>query len=280
MRSEEDRAYLTHKHKGGEANAKGGIYEDCYAVFQIVSCIAKYNASLDGVALQTQLEDTFVDDLLISHPDRNVYHQLKNTQELTWNTKSSERTIRSDFENQIRDCVERNEQFALKLVFSAANSKVGDDIPDNIKDYTTAEYFPFEKDLNGLVLISDTFQDALRQISVNGEKATVDELVNVAMVFLGAWRGCDNENKVSLSDIVTRAKGMKHFNLTLFPDGTISQACQDILNKIEGLQYSVCGRMFYWQLGGFTGSCPWPESKEQEIIDKKPTTRRELVAIL
>jgi hypothetical protein len=33
-------------------------------------------------------------------------------------------------------------------------------------------------------------------------------------------------------------------------------------------------------LGDFTGSCPWPEEKEQEIIDKRPTTRRELVAIL
>lgn len=280
MRSEEDRAYLANKHKGGEANAKGGLYEDCYAVFQIVSCIAKYKSSLEGVALQTQLEDTFVDDLLIAHPDKNVYHQLKNTQELTWNTKSSDRTITSDFENQIKDCQERDEQFALKLVFSAVKSKVGDKIPDSIKDYTTAEFFPYEKDLNGLILISGTFQDVLRQISVNGHSATVDELVNIAMVFLGAWKGCGNESRVRLADIVTRAKGMKHFNLTIFPDGAISQACRKILDQIEGLRYSVSGRMFYWQLGDFTGSCPWPESKEQEIIDKKPTTRRELVAIL
>lgn len=40
MRSEADRVYLANKHRGGEANAKGGLYEDCYAVFQIVSCIA------------------------------------------------------------------------------------------------------------------------------------------------------------------------------------------------------------------------------------------------
>lgn len=280
MRSEEDRAYLANKHKGGEANAKGGLYEDCYAVFQIVSCIAKYKSSLEGVALQTQLEDTFVDDLLIAHPNKNVYHQLKNTQELTWNTKSSDRTITSDFENQIKDCQERDEQFALKLVFSAVKSEVGDKIPDSIKDYTTAEFFPYEKDLNGLILISGTFQDVLRQISVNGHSATVDELVNIAMVFLGAWKGCGNESRVRLADIVTRAKGMKHFNLTIFPDGAISQACRKILDQIEGLRYSVSGRMFYWQLGDFTGSCPWPESKEQEIIDKKPTTRRELVAIL
>ena len=280
MRSEEDRTYLAHKHKGGEANAKGGLYEDCYAVFQIVSCIAKYKSSLDGVALQTQLEDTFVDDLLIAHPDKNVYHQLKNTQELTWNTKTSDRTITSDFENQIKDCKERNEQFALKLVFSAVKSKVGDIIPDSIKYYTTVEFFPYERDLNGLVLISKAFQDALRQISVNGKDATVDELVNIAMVFLGAWKGCGNENKVRLADIVTRAMGMKHFNLTIFPNGTISQECREILDNIEGLHYSVSGRMFYWQLGDFTGSCPWPERKEQEIIDKKPTTRHELVAIL
>ena len=280
MRSNEDRTYLANKHKGGEADAKGGRYEDYYAVFQIVSCIAKYKVSLDRVAFQTQLEDTFVDDLLIAHPDKNVYHQLKNTQELTWNTESSDRTITSDFENQIKDCKERDEQFALKLVFSAVKSKVGDKIPDSIKDYTTAEFFPYEKDLNGLILISGTFQDVLRQISVNGHSATVDELVNIAMVFLGAWKGCGNESRVRLADIVTRAKGMKHFNLTIFPDGAISQACRKILDQIEGLRYSVSGRMFYWQLGDFTGSCPWPESKEQEIIDKKPTTRRELVAIL
>ena len=280
MRSEEDRVYLANKHKGGVANAKGGLYEDCYAVYQIVSYIAEYKAFLDMVAFQTQLENTFVDDLLIAQPEKNVYHQLKNKQKLSWNTKSSNRTITSDFENQIKDCKERNEQFALKLVFSAAKSKVGDDIPKSVKDYTTVEYFPYENDLNGLVLISDLFQDALRLISVNGYTATVDELVNIAMVFLGVWQGCGNEKKISLADIVSRAQSMTHFNLAIFPDGAISQECQEILNKIEGLHYYVRGRMFYWQLGDFTGSCPWPESKEQAIISKKPTTRRELVAIL
>ena len=53
-----------------------------------------------------------------------------------------------------------------------------------------------------------------------------------------------------------------------------------MVDGIEGLSYSVIGRMFYWQMGNFKGSCPWPEGKEQEIINKKPTTRRELVAIL
>ena len=45
--------------------------------------------------------------------------------------KTSNRTVKSDFENQIRDCKERNEQFALKLVFSSVKSRVGGSIPDN-----------------------------------------------------------------------------------------------------------------------------------------------------
>lgn len=280
MRSETDKAYLANKHKGGEANAKGGLYEDCYAVFQIVSCIAKYKAALAGVALQSQLEDTFVDDLLIAHPDKNVYHQLKNTQSLTWNTKTSDRTIASDFENQIKDCQDRDEAFALKLVYSAANSSVSESIPESIQEYTTAEYFPYEEDLNGLILISEEFIDALRKISANGDSATIDDLANVAQVFLGVWRRCGSNHRVSLSDIVAQAEKTRHFNLNIFVNGTISEACREVLDNIEGLRYYVSGKMFYWQVGDFTGSCPWPEGKEQEIIDKRPTTRRELVAIL
>lgn len=280
MRSEEDAAYLASKHRGGEANAKGGLYEDCYTVFQIVSCIAKYKAPLDEVAFQSQLEDTFVDDLLIVHPDKNVYHQLKNTQSLTWDTKSSERTIISDFEKQIEDCQGRNETFALKLVYSTANTKVGECIPKSIQECTSVEYFPYEKDLNALIFISKGFMDALRQISVNGDRATIDDLAIVAQVFLGVWRGCGSNHRVSLSEIVTCAEKTKHFNLNIFGNGTVSEACREVLDNIEGLRYYVRGRFFYWQMDDFTGSCPWPEGKEQEIIENRPSSRRELVAIL
>ena len=134
--------------------------------------------------------------------------------------------------------------------------------------------------MNGLILISEDFIDALRQISVNGSSATIDDLANVAQVFLGVWRGCGSNHRVSLSEIVARAEKTRHFNLNIFTDGKISAACREVLDNIEGLRYYVSGRMFYWQMGDFTGSCPWPEGKEQEIIEKRPTTRRELVAIL
>lgn len=278
MRSEADKTYLINKHKGGEANAKGALYEDCYAVFQIVSCIAKYKVALNSVALQAQIEDTFVDDLLIVHPDKNVYHQLKNTKSLTWKTKSSGRTIISDFEKQMQDCQDRDEAFALKLVYSATNSKVGERIPGSIQEFTTTEFFPYQEDLNSLILISKEFTEALKQISVY--RSSMDDLANVAQVFLGVWVGCGRNHRVSLSEIVARAERTRHFNLNIFENRTISEACREVLDKIDGLRYYVRGRMFYWEIGDFSGSCPWPEEKEREIIDKRPTTRRELVAIL
>ena len=83
-RTDAIKQYLKNKHQGGENNQKGGLFEDFYAVYQIVSCIAKYKSSFDRVEFQTQLEDTFVDDMLIAHPELNMYHQLKNTQSLSW----------------------------------------------------------------------------------------------------------------------------------------------------------------------------------------------------
>ena len=78
-RNEELQKYLANKHRGGENNLKGGTYEDFYAVYQIVSCLTRFKDRLDTVQFQAQLEDAFVDDLLIAYPEINVYHQLKNT---------------------------------------------------------------------------------------------------------------------------------------------------------------------------------------------------------
>ncbi len=280
MRSEEDIKYLAYKHKGGEANAKGSFYEDYYAIFQIVSCIAKYKSELGSIAFQTQLEDTFVDDLLIAHPDKHVYHQIKNTKVLTWNTKPSSRTIASDFENQIRDCKERDESFTLKLVYSAAESNVKDTIPEAIKDYTTVEFFQYQEDLNSMVLSDLEFQNALRKVSAKGDFSTIDELAIIATVFYGAWKKNGSKKSVSLAEIVGQAEQQKYFNLSIYPDGIINEDCRKILDGIKGLVYSVRGRMFEWRISNFSGSCPWSEDIEKLIIENQPTTRRELVILL
>lgn len=280
MRSEEDKIYLANKHKGGVANAKGGLYEDYYAVYQMVTCIAKYKRELEGVAFQTQLEDTFVDDLLIAHPDINVYHQLKNTQQLSWNTKSNgDRTVASDFGKQIEDCEERDESFALKLVYSATGSNVASSMPESISKHTTAEYFPYQNDLNSLILISHEFKTALKQVSAKGDDSSDDELLDIATVFLGVWKSVDGKKKVRLSEIVEKADSVKHFNLAIHPSVTISAECRDILDGIEGLEYYVRGRMLYWTIGLMSGSHPWDDAMQESIVVRHPKNKSEFITL-
>ena len=279
-RTDDIKLYLKNKHQGGENNQKGSLFEDFYAVYQIVSYIAKYKSSFDSVEFQTQLEDTFVDDMLIAHSEQNIYHQLKNTQSLSWGKADKQGDIAFDFVHQIEDCKKRNERFALKLVYSLHDSKVGEQIPQEIKEQTSTEYFDYSPDLNSLVIISSPLKHALMAITPNGEKSPTDDLVNIASVFLGVWKGRNSKNGISLEEIIHRAEICKHVNLKIYPDERISKDCQKVLDAIEGLKYHISGRMLYWSIGRMNGSCPWPDEMETEIIRQHPTDKWELMSIL
>lgn len=279
-RTDDIKRYLIHKHCGGASNQKGGLFEDFYAVYQIVSCISKYNSSLDCVEFQTQLENTFVDDLLIAYPERNIYHQLKNTKSLSWGKVNKQGDIAFDFARQIEECSERNEDFALKLVYSLKNSKISGRIPEEIKDWTSTEYFDYSADLNSLVIISTPFKYALRSITPDGEKMSTDVLVNIASVFLGVWKGCDSKNRISLKEIVRKAEDFRYVNLKIYPDENISEDCRRILDAVEGFEYHISGRMFYWSIGRMNGCCPWPDNMEAEIIRQHPTDKWKLMSML
>ncbi|MDD7631612.1 MAG: hypothetical protein PUK64_05795 [bacterium] len=281
MASTEDlHNYLLAKHRGGENNLKGGLYEEYYAVFQIVSCLAKYKHELDAVSFQAQLEDTFVDDLLIAHPDVNIYHQLKNRQTVSWGSTKTKGDIAFDFAHQIEVCQERDEAFALKLIYSAKESEVTD-VPAQIKSHSQAEWFPYQKDINQLVIISNELKDALRRISSEGVNATDDVLANIAIVVLGAWKKTSaTKTRVTLSSIVSVIEVQKQVNISLYPDGEISEVCKRILDAIDGIEYHISGRMFYWCFGLLKGSCPWPDKMEAKIIEANPKTKLELIALL
>ena len=47
--------YLANKHRGGENNQKGSLFEDFYAIYQIALCIARYKSSFDNVRFQVHI---------------------------------------------------------------------------------------------------------------------------------------------------------------------------------------------------------------------------------
>lgn len=279
-RTDDIKKYLNNKHQGGDNNQKGALFEDFYAVYQIVSCIDSYKSSLDSVKFQTQLEDTFVDDMLIVLPEQNIYHQLKNTKVLSWGKVDKQGDIAYDFVHQVEDCEDRNEKFVLKLVYSLKDSKVGEQIPEEIKNQTLTEYFDYAPDLNRLVMISTPFKHVLKAITPNGKDVSTDDLVNIASVFLGVWKGGNSKNGILLNDIIHRAKNFRYVNLGIFPDEDISKECKQVLDAIEGFEYHVSGRMLYWNIGCMSGSCPWPDDMENEIIRQHPMDKWKLISML
>ena len=70
----------------------------------------------------------------IAYPEINVYHQLKNTQDISWGDPQKKGDIAFDFAHQIEDCKERNEAFSLKLVHSANKAEIDTKILDAIEE--------------------------------------------------------------------------------------------------------------------------------------------------
>lgn len=279
-RTEELQKYLANKHRGGENNLKGGAYEDFYAVYQIVSCLTRFKDRLDAVHFQAQSEDAFVDDLLIAYPEINVYHQLKNTQDISWGDPEKKGDIAFDFAHQIEDCQDRNESFSLKLVHSANKAEIDTKIPKEIKDYSAGEWFLYYGDINQMVLLCKDIRMALKAISVNAAEVTDDELTNIATVFLGAWKALSFNRKVKLAELLRKVEDQTRVNLSIYPDQKISAACKEILDAIGGIEYYVRGKMFYCRFGNFVGSCPWPDDMEERIISNHPTTKMDLFMLI
>lgn len=90
--SRSERKYLKHKHKGGKSNSQGNDYEDHFSTYKIALLLNAYKNQWKETKITSQIQ-SFVDDLLIQHPDsRRDYFQLKNVKSLTWNHGKSGHT--------------------------------------------------------------------------------------------------------------------------------------------------------------------------------------------
>lgn len=272
--------YLEHKHQGGLNNQKGASYEDYYAVFQIVVYARKYKKSLDCVFFQTQLKDSFVDDLLIVCPSqKKVYHQLKNTKRLSWGKVGVKGDLAYDFYCQIQNCRKKKESFVLKLVHSLGTQAAVSKIPKCISKQSRVEYFEYADGLEKLILTSGKFKKSLRGIAAQGEKATDDELLQIAIAFLGLWKSENTTQQVDLKKLVDGVMEFK-VNLSIYDNVSMSPDCKDYLDSIEGLEYYLCGLFFYWQIGKMSGACEWTNECENAILKAKPTDKWKLIELL
>lgn len=184
-----------------------------------------------------------------------------------------------DFCCQIQICSIKKESFVLKLVHSLGTQTVVSKIPKCISKQSRVEYFEYADSLEKLILTSRKFNKSLRRIAAQGEKATDDELLHIATVFLGLWKRKNTTQQVDLKKLVDGAIKCK-VNLSIYDNVSISPACKDYLDSIEGLEYYLCGLFFYWQIGKMSGACEWTDECETAILKAKPTNMWELIELL
>lgn len=136
--SPQEKKYLKNKHKGGNNNSKGNIYESFYTIYCIALFMNSHITQLDSVYFTSQLEECFVDDLLIeeSNTAHRIYHQIKDVKNLSWQTKQ----LKHDFERQMDISSEMGENFELKLVHSNSPTMVTP-IPEEIVSSTSVSFF-------------------------------------------------------------------------------------------------------------------------------------------
>lgn len=267
--TKQERKYLKNKHKGGKNNSKGAIYESYYATYLIASFMHKYMTQMEFVYLSSQLETTFVDDLLIEEPNlHRTYHQLKDVADLTWKTGKSH-SLGSDFKRQIEISKEKEENFQLKLVYSNISSSVSS-IPSNLLPSTSSEYFPACVSINQLVLSYPPFKNVIRQIMVQHD-AKDDELSGAASAILGAWNSLEQKN-VSLQQIsdIIYSKGQGYVNIKTYPTVMVSDKCKSFFNKFN-LSFHENGPIVYWSYGKLKGEVLWTKETENKLQESNPT---------
>ena len=276
--SPQEKKYLKNKHKGGNNNSKGNIYESFYTIYCIALFMNSHITQLDSVYFTSQLEECFVDDLLIeeSNTAHWIYHQIKDVKNLSWQTKQ----LKHDFERQMDISSEMGENFELKLVHSNSPTMVTP-IPEEIVSSTSVSFFPAEKSLNQLILSYPPFKNAIQNITVLGE-AKDDELLGIAEAILGVWTGLEQKN-ISLKAISDEVKriGKGLINIKTYPNIQIADSSQEILRRFD-LCFYTCGNNLHWHTSNqkLSGKIIWTPEIEQKLENVQPSDLWELIELL
>lgn len=276
--STEERNYLKNKHRGGLNNSKGAVYENFYATYQIALLMNQYLSQLNEIYLTSQMEEVFVDDLLIRNLDTLlIYHQIKDVKGLTWAYGESH-SLLFDFTRQKEISMEKNERFCLKLVFSDLKSSVCK-IPTEIEECTIVEYFPACTSINELILSHSSFKNAIQNIAIQ-EEVEDDELSGIASAILGAWCSVRQKN-ISLQQIldITYSKGKGFINIKTYPTIKISEVCKDILTRFE-LSFYTNGSTLYWSYHRLKGETIWTKELEFKLENADISNIWDLMEIL
>jgi hypothetical protein len=245
--------YAGNKARGGHSNKKGSRYEDFFAAHKvaeiIVSCLG--NGGVWPILREQVL--AFVDDLVVSTASANDYHQLKNTESLSWTSKPH--SIADDFELQFKLSTHLGEQgptTSLVVSSEALANELAGTMPVGIKAHSNVKFFPY------MVLrrLATEFPELKENLSLLTRVANPqgDELANAYGALIV---GLMQHDGGSVLGVLEAAQSTSPALLRLMPSQMSSVKLDanflNVLAQIPHLKYCAERGFFEWSAYGTSG---------------------------
>lgn len=284
--------YLANKARGGENGYKGTRYEQFFAAHRVARLARKLLE--DGVDSEVQWQgDGFVDDVIVRRTAVSDFkaYQLKNAVNVSWTASS--RQIASDFADQYT--LSRHEGFKSVRIRLVCNDEeirkaLSSSVPEEIADYSKALYFPYSEPYLPLFGQFPWMREDFAYVS-NRENAKKTEAEQVASVLIGAW--CTLAPRAKVSEVLDYARQMSPTIIrSLASDDAaaalLTQEARDVLDRVEGLTYTVKRGFFAWSdaTGTTTGVLPYDcfstsfQNFQRRVLEKRPRSFPEIEEML
>lgn len=247
--------YADNKVRGGSNGKKGARYEDFFAAFRVAQEAVRHMVDPSEWPIIEDQVYAFVDDLVVTSPTQTHYHQLKNTQSLSWT--GGEHPLKGDFESQAVLCVSCAEAaFLTTLVVSDEKVFAAmQQLPESIAKHSTVELFPYAGgSANRLSLEHGPLRELLCQLT-RIEEPTDDD---IGYVFGMLMLGLQQAGKApTMETVIETAQKASPSLIRLLPyqfkDAKLKPEFVKILAEIEDLQYGTKRGFFSWNAFGMSG---------------------------
>jgi hypothetical protein len=197
--------YLTRKNLGGVSNEKGNTYENFFAIYRLALLSQEVIENNRNIIFYSQIL-AFIDDLIIDYDDNTPrqHYQLKNSTTVKWG--SGLKSIADDFSKQYELNQVNSIESLLHLVVSDSSlkTKLDNDLPDHICNYSRIVHFPYQSNIVKLIAQKPDLYKAIKYLCAFS-KPDPDKIECVATVLLGAWISIDKSG-VPVKEILETAQ--------------------------------------------------------------------------
>lgn len=245
---------LRNRARGGDNGYKGTRMEQFFGSHRIARLSQRWIHDQKDSFVEWQSAG-FVDDFVIRNDDERAVkaYQLKNSTKVSWTSGSP--SIELDFQNQKKMSeAEGYADIRIRLVCSDKDeaTKLAAKVPDSIKDYAKAFFFPYDKTDREALLNHDWLSDDFAFLSKHENPEPI-QVQHVASILTGAWSTLAPSATVSAVLQLARDTSPTIIR-SLLPDRPLDQVVSNearaVLDRIPDFQYAVKRGFLEWASSG------------------------------